>query len=203
MAITNTRTRYGTVAMTLHWLIALAVLINIGLGLYHADYIPDRAPPDLQKFGFQIIQLHKSIGLTVLVLSVARLLWRLVNPVPPLPAGMSPTLRFAAHVTHFLLYFLIIAIPLSGWALVSGSQLGLPTPYFGILHWPNLWFLADLPRATKHALHPTLVLTHFVLAWSAIVLIPIHVLGALYHQFLRRDDVLKRMIPGTRAAKTA
>ena len=202
MAFTNTRTRYGTVAMTLHWLIAAAILINIALGLYHADFVPDHAPPDVQKFGFQIIQLHKSIGLTVLVLSVARLLWRLVNPVPPLPAEMSPALRFVAHATHFLLYFLIIAIPLSGWALVSGSQLGLPTPYFGILHWPNLWFLADLPRATKHALHPTLALTHFVLAWSAIVLIPIHVLGALYHQF-RGDDVLKRMVPGTSVAETA
>jgi cytochrome b561 len=203
MAIANTRSRYGTVAMTLHWLIALAVLTNICLGLYHADFIPDNAPPDMQKFAFQIIQLHKSIGLTVLVLSIARLLWRLVNPIPPLPDGMSPALRVVAHATHFLLYVLIIAIPLSGWALVSASRLGLPTPYFGIFHWPNLWFLADLPGATKHALHPTLALTHTVLAWSAIVLIPIHVLGALYHQFLRRDDVLKRMIPGTKVAEPA
>jgi len=60
MAIANTRSRYGTVAMTLHWLIALAVLTNICLGLYHADFIPDNAPPDMQKFAFQIIQLHKS-----------------------------------------------------------------------------------------------------------------------------------------------
>ena len=202
MAITNSRTRYGTVAMTLHWLIALAILTNIGLGLYHADFVPDNAPPDVEKFGFQILQLHKSIGLTVLVLSVARLLWRLVNPVPPLPDGMSPILRFVAHATHFLLYFLIIAIPLSGWAFVSASRLGLPTKYFGLVHWPSLWFLADLPGATKHALHPYLDATHSVLAWSAIVLIPIHVLGALYHQF-RGDDVLKRMIPGTRVAETA
>jgi cytochrome b561 len=172
MAFTNTRTRYGTVAMTLHWLIALAILTNIGLGLYFADFVPDNAPPDLQKFGFQIIQLHKSIGLTILVLSVARLLWRLVNPIPPLPDGMSPGLRFLAHATHFLLYVLIIAIPLSGWALVSASRLGLPTNYFGIVHWPNLWFLADLPGASKHALHPYLEGTHVYLAWSAIILIP-------------------------------
>jgi cytochrome b561 len=203
MAIANTRSRYGTVAMTLHWLIALAVLTNICLGLYHADFIPDNAPPDMQKFAFQIIQLHKSIGLTVLVLSIARLLWRLVNPIPPLPDGMSPALRVVAHATHFLLYVLIIAIPSSGWALVSASRLGLPTPYFGIFHWPNLWFLADLPGTSKHALHPYLAATHVYLAWSAIVLIPIHVLGALYHQFLRRDDVLKRMIPGTRVAEPA
>ncbi len=203
MSVTNTRTRYGTVAMTLHWLIALAVLTNICLGLYHADFVPDNAPPDTQKFAFALIQLHKSIGLTVLVLSVARLLWRLVNPIPPLPLGMNPALRFVAHVTHFLLYFLIIAIPLSGWALVSGSQLGLPTMYFGVIQWPNIWFLAELPRATKHALHHTLGLTHMYLAWSAIILIPIHVLGALYHQFLRRDDVLKRMVPGTNVAERA
>jgi cytochrome b561 len=203
MPITNTRTRYGTVAMTLHWLIALAVLTNIGLGIYHADYIPDNAPPDVQKFAFQIIQLHKSIGLTVLVLSLARLAWRLVNPIPPLPAGMNPALRVVAHATHFLLYVLIIAIPFSGWALVSGSQLGLPTHYFGVIEWPNLWFLAELPRATKHALHHTLMLTHSYLAWSMIVLIPIHVTGALYHQFLRRDDVLRRMIPGTKVTESA
>ena|ERR1700733_11607681 len=200
MALANSRTRYGSVAMTLHWLIAAAVLVNICLGLYHSEIVPDNAPPDLAKLSFQAIQIHKAIGLTILVLSVARLLWRLVNPIPPLPAEMSTGLRFVAHATHFLLYFLIIALPLSGWALVSSSSLGLPTNYFGLFHWPNLWFLADLTRAQKMPLRHDFGTIHVVLAWTAIALIPLHVAGALYHQFLRRDDVLRRMLPGTRVA---
>jgi cytochrome b561 len=199
MAITNSQARYGSVAMTLHWVIAAAVLTNICLGLYHSEIVPDNAPPDLAKLSFQAIQIHKAIGLTVLVLSIARLLWRLVNPVPPLPADMNGALKFAAHATHFLLYFLIIAIPLSGWLLVSSSALGLPTNYFGLFHWPNFWFMDGLTRAQKMPLHHLFGSTHVILAWSAIVLIPIHVVGALYHQF-RGDTVLKRMIPGTRVA---
>ncbi len=191
MAVANTRTRYGTVAMSLHWLIAVLVIANICLGLYFSDLSHD--DPSL----FALVQTHKSIGLTVLVLSVIRLLWRLVNPVPPLPAGMGALQRFAAHASHFLLYFLIIAIPLSGWALVSASPLGLPTMYFGWFEWPHIDFLADLTRAQKAPLRHDFGIIHVYLAWSAIVLVPIHVLAALYHQFFRRDDVLKRMLPGT------
>jgi cytochrome b561 len=195
MTIANTRMRYGTVAMSLHWLIASLVIANICLGLYFSGL--NRDNPNL----FALVQTHKSIGLTVLVLSVIRLLWRLVNPVPPLPAGMGAFLRFIAHASHFLLYFLIIAIPLSGWALVSSSPLGLPTMYFGWFEWPHIGFLADLTRAQKIPLSHGFGATHVILAWSAIVLVPIHVLAALYHQFIRRDDVLKRMLPGT--AETA
>ena len=197
MATANNRTRYGTVAMTLHWLIAALVIANICIGLYFAQLSGDNANL------FALVQTHKSIGLTVLVLSLIRLAWRLVNPVPPLPAGMSPFLRFVAHATHFLLYFLIIAIPLSGWALVSSSPLGLPTMYFGWFEWPHIGFLADLPRAQKIPLRHDFGNIHVYLAWSAIVLIPLHVAGALYHQFYRRDDVLKRMLPGTEVADQA
>jgi cytochrome b561 len=194
MTVANTRTRYGTAAMTLHWLIAALIVANICIGLYFGE-LP-RADANL----FFLVQTHKSIGLTVLVLSLIRLGWRLVNPVPPLPAGMSAPLRFLAHATHFLLYFLIIAIPLSGWALVSSSALGLPTIYFGLFQWPHIPFLAGLTRAQKMPVHHQLDNIHVFLAWSAIVLIPLHVGAALFHQFWRRDDVLKRMLPGTRIA---
>lgn len=199
MSISNSRTRYGTVAMTLHWVIAVLILVNICLGLYFGEFVPDNAPPDVHKFAFELIQIHKPIGLTILVLSILRLLWRLVNPVPPLPQGMSPALKFTARATHFLLYFLIIAIPLSGWIMVSASRLGLPTSYFGLFQWPNVPFFADLTSQQKHAWHETFESTHSILAWSVIVLIPIHVTAALWHQF-RGDDVLRRMIPGTRVA---
>jgi cytochrome b561 len=194
MTSANTRTRYGTVAMTLHWIIAALVLTNLYLGLSFDTY--PKGDPTL----FQVVQIHKSIGLSVLVLSIARLVWRLINPVPPLPQEMSPALKLLARVTHWLLYFLIIAIPLSGWLMVSTSRLGLPTSYFGLFDWPNVGFIANMPLDQKRALHEPLETTHVILAWSAIVLVVIHVAGALWHQFFRRDDVLRRMLPGTQVA---
>ena len=194
MPMTNTRKRYGSVAMTLHWLIAVAIIVNLGVGLYMANILTDDDPG---RFAF--IQFHKSLGLTVLALSVLRLVWRLVNPVPPLPDSMGRGLRALAHISHFLLYFLIIFIPLSGWALVSASPLGLPTNYFGLFHWPSLPFFAHMTRATKAPLHHDLFRVHLYLAITALILLPIHICAALYHQF-RGEDVLKRMVPGTRVA---
>src|SRR6185312_241004 len=175
MPVRNTATHYGSVAMFLHWLIALLVIVNLGLGLYFSD-LPGSDPAK-----FVLAQTHKSIGLTVLSLSVLRVLWRLVNPVPPLPADMNPGLKFIARTSQFLLYVLIVAIPLTGWIMVSASRLGLPTPYFFLFDWPNL------PKIGDHEMWEDV---HTYLAWSAIVLIPIHIAGALYHQFIRRDDVL-------------
>jgi len=197
MSMKNSELRYGGVAMTLHWLIAAGVIANIVLGLTFADM----ANSDPEKFG--LAQTHKSIGLTILVLSVARVLWRLVNPVPPLPAGMSPTLKALARATHFLLYVLILLIPLTGWLLVSSSPLGLPTMFFGWFAWPNLPGFADMTRAAKHVWQHEFGAAHVFLAWSAIVLVPIHIAGALYHQFLRGDAVFKRMLPGTRVEENA
>ncbi len=189
MTPAEARTRYGSIAITLHWLIALGIIVNIALGLYFSD-LP-RSDPDK----FLLTQTHKSIGLSILVLSLMRVAWRLVNPVPPLPASMNGFLRFAARTTQFLLYVLIVAIPLSGWLYVSASPLGLPTMFFGQFAWPNIPFLADLPRAQKIPLGHEFHSIHSFLAWSAIVLIPIHIMGALYHQFVRHDEVLARMIP--------
>jgi len=192
MPVSNTRLRYGAVAMTLHWLIAAAIIFNLCLGLYVANILTDQDP---SRFG--LLQLHKSVGLTVLVLSLARLCWRLVNPVPPLPDTLTPALKVLARCTHYLLYFLMIAIPLAGWALVSSSPLGLSTPYFGLFHWPNIPLLADLPRVQKVPLRHEFFALHASLAFSAIALIALHIAGALYHQ-MHRDDVLRRMLPGTR-----
>jgi|SRR5579871_3464510 len=192
MPISNTRLRYGTVAMTLHWLIAAAIIFNICLGLYMVNLQSNQDPDH-----FAFIQFHKSIGLTVLVLSLLRLLWRIANPIPPLPDALSPGLKVLARATHYLLYFLIIAIPLTGWAFVSSSPLGLPTPYFGLFHWPNMPFLADLTRAQKVPLRHEFFDIHKYLAFSALALLALHVAGALYHQ-LHGDDVVRRMLPGTR-----
>lgn len=191
MPVRNSELRYGSVAMTFHWLIAALVVVNICLGLYMSDL------PRSDPMKFDLFQLHKSVGLTVLVLSVLRLGWRLVNPIPPLPQGLSPTLRFLAHASHFLLYFLIVFIPLTGWIMVSASPLGNPTQYFFLFDWPNLPIFQGMTRADLREWHESFESAHVFLAWSAIVLVPIHVSAALFHQFVRRDDVLKRMVPGT------
>jgi cytochrome b561 len=182
--------RYNTVSMTFHWVIAALVIANIALGLYMADL------PRSDPYKFLIVQTHKSIGLTVLVLSLLRLGWRLVNPAPRLPAGIHPIMAGLAHLSHYLFYALIILIPLSGWLFVSASPLGNGTSYFGLFDWPNLGFFAGQTRAQLHATREMYQTTHVLLAWSAIVLVPIHVLAALYHHFLRGDDVLRRMVPG-------
>jgi cytochrome b561 len=187
----NTRLRYGTVAMTLHWLIALLIIGNLCSGFLLANVLPDDMP-----WRFNAIQLHKSIGLTVLMLSVLRLVWRLVNPIPPLPAGMSLPLRIAARGTHYLFYTLIIGIPLAGWAWVSSSPRGLPTFYFWLFRWPNLPFLANQPHDVKVANANFYHETHEYLAYFAAVLLVLHIGAALYHHFFRGDDVLRRMWPG-------
>jgi cytochrome b561 len=192
MQTSNTRIRYGTVAMALHWLIAALLITNLYLGLTFDDY--PRGDPTL----LQMVTLHKDIGLTVLTLSILRLVWRLMNPVPALPAGMNPLLRFAARATHWLLYFIIIFLPLSGWAMVSSSRLAAPIPYFGLFNWPLLGFISNMAPDQKKPIHHMLDGVHSYLAWTAIALIVIHVCGALYHQFFYKDTVLKRMIPGTK-----
>ncbi|HEY4078673.1 MAG TPA: cytochrome b [Rhizomicrobium sp.] len=188
----NTETRYGTVAIALHWIIALLIIGNLGLGYYFNGIMDhhDAARTDL-------IQFHRSIGLTVLVLSVARLAWRLFNPAPPLPAGIGPAKRMTAHVTHFLLYFFIIAVPLVGWLHVSEAKTDVPTHYFGLFAWPNIGLLAHMTPAAKAAWHHVTGLSHAWLAYSALLLVLLHIGAALYHQFIRKDAVLPRMLPGS------
>ena len=186
--------RYGPVAMTLHWLIAALLLTNIALGLYVAEVMADSDP-----MHGPALQFHKSVGLTVLVLSLLRVAWRLVNPAPPLPQAMSPLTKRLAHLSHFLLYVLIVGIPLTGWAMVSASRSGAPTNFFGLLHWPNLPFFAHLAGSEKKVLHHDFNVTHLYLALSALVLVAIHIAGAFYHRG-REDDVLARMIPWARAS---
>src|SRR5476651_2276633 len=114
--------RYDAVAIALHWLIAVLLLGNIALGLYFTNSPAAEAGVSL------LPPLHKSIGLTVLLLSVARLGWRLVHPAPP-PLPPFPLL---AQAVHWVFYFLLIAVPLAGWALVSVSPRGIPTEFFGL-----------------------------------------------------------------------
>ncbi len=183
--------RYTNTAIALHWLMALGflALIVIGLSMTHLGLAP------MTKF--KLYQLHKSIGVTILLLAMCRIAWRLNHQPPALPE-MPPLERFAAAAAHVLLYVLTLALPLTGWALVSASPFNLPTVLYGVIPWPHLPIFADL--ADKASAEKVLKFIHDKLAWAMIALIAVHACAALRHHFLLRDGVLARMSPFAKAA---
>jgi cytochrome b561 len=132
---------------------------------------------------------HKSVGITILGLAVLRLLWRLYNRnSPPLPANLKPHERGLAHLTHYGLYLLLFAMPLSGWMMSSAKN--YPVSWFGFFTLPNL-------VQPDEGVFEFMKATHGVLAGALMVITALHVLAALYHHFMKKDDVLKRMLPFT------
>lgn len=168
--------RYSSGAILLHWLIALALAGQLALGF--------AMPKD--ESGFALYQLHKSIGITILLLSLARLAWRLTHRPPrPVEGGFQ---GFLAKAVHTLLYLFMIGMPLTGWALVSTAPIQVPTVFWGTVPWPHLPLPVSMGEAAEE--------THELLAWIGLALIVLHVAGALRHQFLLRDGLLRRMGPG-------
>lgn len=180
--------RYTSVAITLHWLIAIAIVGMILGGWYMGD-LPDGAPGQ-----YVLYQTHKSIGITILLLTVARIAWRMMNPPPPLPDDMNGMEKTASHLVHLGFYGLMIAMPLTGWLYSSVSiKLDVPTVLYGIVSWPDVPFVDGLKTETGSGI---VNFIHSKLAWVALGLLALHVAGALKHEFSAEDGVLKRMIPG-------
>jgi cytochrome b561 len=192
MALGNSRTRYGWVTMTLHWGLAVALVFMIwfGLAMYNMD--PDGTLLGMNQF--TAYQLHKSIGFTILVLALARLIWRWANPTPSLPSTLKRWERIAAHTTHIGLYILMIAIPVAGWIMVSASPWQIPTVIYGLFELPHL-------VGPSEALESAMITVHATLAFLLLGLIALHVGAALKHHFILKDDVLKRMLPFTRVGR--
>ncbi len=183
-----TRSRYSSVAIILHWAIALIIIGNIAGGLV-LDTFLDSADPAMKMTGFKIIQLHKAFGLTVIGLTLLRLLWRLANPAPALPGHMTPFETLLARLTHLGFYALMLLLPLSGWAMVSASAKRFPISYFGLFDVPYL------PIGQSQTIGGLTHEAHELLGYGAIVLIALHVAAALKHHYFDRDDVLARMLP--------
>lgn len=183
-------TRYSAVAITLHWVIAGLILYNLYLGLQLDDL------RGLAKFN--TFQLHKSVGLTVLVLSLLRLAWRLTHRPPPLPAEMPRWEKLGAQSAHWVLYALMIGIPLTGWVIVSASPTNIPTLVFKTLPWPHIGFVHDMAMPARRLLEKQLGEVHMLLAYGMAALIIGHVAAALKHQFWNRDEVLGHMLPFVR-----
>lgn len=199
----NSDKRYGAVAMLLHWLIAFAIIGMIVLGLYMVD-MPNVDPnnPNAASDKFYLYQLHKSVGLTILGLSVLRLLWRLMNPIPDLPAHMGLFERFAAHVTHYAFYGIMIGLPFTGWMMVSVSPLEIPTLYFEQLylevpHLPAMEWPLIKDFGSAQAAEDALKAVHKWLAYGTIALLVMHIAAAMFHALILNDDVLRRMLPWT------
>ena len=178
------RDDYTSGAKTLHWLIALLILVLFPLGWVMGDFA------GAQKA--QAYNLHKSLGATVLILMALRLVWRGLYAAPALPSTMSPMEQTAAKLGHLALYALLIALPLTGWALISTSD--KPSLFFGT-PFPLLPFLAELPAGTKKEYHEALEGAHELLANGVLIILAAHVAAALRHAILLKDGVFSRMMP--------
>jgi len=184
------RTRYSAVSIMFHWTIAVLILANLLLG-WRMGYLTG-----MEQFG--MVQLHKSIGITVLVLSLGRIAWRLLNPPPPSTALEKPWEHRAAHITHWFFYVMMIGMPLTGWAMVSVSAFNIPTLLWKTIPWPHIGFLNALDPMGRARVEAANGSVHLYLALGGGALIALHVAAALKHQFIVRDGVLGRMVPGLR-----
>jgi cellulose synthase/poly-beta-1,6-N-acetylglucosamine synthase-like glycosyltransferase/cytochrome b561 len=184
--------RYTRVAIALHWLIAVCIAVNVGLAL-SVDFLPDSAVRP-------VIDLHKSFGITVLGLVILRILWRLSHRPPAFPARYSPWERLSAHGVHYLLYALMLALPLSGWLHDSAwrDAASHPMRLFGLFEWPRLQFIMTLPAGLKEQLHTRFGELHTWLGYGLYGLFALHVGGALKHQWFDREPELQRMLPSPR-----
>jgi len=183
MALTNSAQRYGLVPQLLHWLVVLLLALQFLLA-----ELADELPDGLEKLA--MLSRHKSVGITILGLAVLRVAWRLLDRPPPLPAAMPGWQRIAARLTHWALYALLFAMPVTGWMMSSAAN--YPVSWFGLVQLPDL-------VGTSHDLHEALEEVHETLAGALLVLVAVHVLAALKHQFVDRDGLLSRMLPWGRS----
>jgi cytochrome b561 len=194
---TSSARRYTTVAIVLHWAIAAAILFQLVGGKWMVS-----AGAAATGSVFTVFQVHKTVGLTILALTLARIIWRLANPAPALPDGMSRFERFAASITHLGFYAFLIAVPLSGWAMASVSPTGVPTFFLLLdsLPFAHLPLLADAGLTERHTAEAFLKSVHYYLALAMGLLIVLHVAAALKHQFIAKDNLIARMIISARSA---
>jgi cytochrome b561 len=138
-------------------------------------------------------QLHKSIGILLLFLTLVRVIWRVMNPPPPLPEEMPAHEKLASHLVHMAFYGLMIILPLAGWLLVSTSKFKVPSVLFETVSWPHLPAPDFLRGDIAHVIIENI---HSKGAWVLIILLGLHVAGAVKHEFAAEDGVLKKMLPG-------
>jgi cytochrome b561 len=217
--------RYSRVAIVLHWAIAAFIIFNLCSGFFMESWLHgalmESAPPQMRWLS---LVLHVSSGLTVLALTVARVVWRLLNAPPPYRAAMKPWERHTAHFVHFLLYAAMVLMPLTGWAILSahpppgsrGAAAELSAapaaPPPGAPRIMKVWNLIPMPViapieaignepgavAAQHVLHEKFAEWHGVGGYLLLGLLILHILGALKHQFIDKQSEFARMGIGRR-----
>jgi cytochrome b561 len=179
--------RYGAVSIVLHWTIAALIVIQVCLGWYMNEVLPDHTPAQAQ-----IETLHISVGLTILLLVLVRIGVRIAHPAPPLPADMPTWERLLARTTHVVFYALLLVLPLTGWAVASVRPAAV---HFWGLPWPKLPGLGFLMTPDHKAWRRELTHIHvYILIWLAVLNLALHAAGAIRHQFVGHS-VLWRMAP--------
>jgi cytochrome b561 len=174
----NRPRHFNLLARLLHWSMALAILAMLFVGagmvvsLRHRD---------------QLLALHRPLGIAILLLAIIRLINRLTRPIPPLPADLPAIQKLAAHASHWLLYGLMLAMPLIGWAMLSAG--GYPIPLAGGVHLP-----AILPHSPE--VYGWLRPLHGLLAYVLFLTVLGHLGAALFHAWVRRDEVFGQMAKG-------
>lgn len=179
--VTGTQGRYTRTAIVLHWLVLALLIAQYVIG-WTMPHIGHDTPVTTQ------IGLHFSLGVLIIGVIVVRLVWRVTHGEPAHPAGVPAWQLRAARVLHGLLYLLLIAVPLLGW--INASYRGMPVTLFGLARMP--------PLVATHAAgwHWTGDVHMLIADYGITTLVGLHVAAAMYHHFIRRDGVLRRMLPG-------
>lgn len=179
------RDEFNSGAKWLHWLIALFILIMLPLGWVMVGLTP---PQKAEAFAF-----HKGLGVTILALVAIRILWRLSFGAPRLPASLPQWQQLGAKLGHLTLYLLMVAMPLSGWAMSSAAN--KPITLFGLANVPFIPWLTNLPPDVAKSYGAFFAAAHGYLAYAMAAVVTGHVLMALHHAF-KRDGIFSRMLPG-------
>lgn len=192
MPLTNSPERWGWLAKSLHWIMALLIIGLAAVGTYMADFEPNMIRQ------FELTQWHKSFGFVVFSLACLRVLWRFFGPAAPSePQNTKPWERVAAHITHYGLYVLMFAMPLSGWLMASASPLNDPDAYPTQIK-NKVFDLFELPDPISpgdKGLESLFHTIHELSAWLLAALLLLHIAAALKHHFVLKDNVLLRMLP--------
>jgi cytochrome b561 len=167
---------YTLAARLLHWLTAVLVLFQIPAGLLIANF--EMGP---------LYGLHKSVGVLILILVIIRLAWRWKHPAPALPPEIPVFQRLAARGVHWALYALLVIQSMIGW--IGTSAYPAPVPFFGLFEMPQIW-------SEDRQLSNRLLAAHLWIGISIAILLVAHIAAALHHHFVRRDEILLRMLRG-------
>lgn len=173
------KTRFTAPQRALHWLMAVCILAMLFIGVGMVSTV---APAYLA-----LVDIHKPLGIVILILALIRLVLRLVQGAPPLPADLPEPMKLAALLSHLGFYVLMIAMPLLGWAMLSAAS--YPVVLFGGLRLPDIAPASD-------SLHTLLWTAHHYLGLAFFALILAHAAAALFHLLVRRDGVFQAMAPG-------